>query len=73
MEINFTTNNKELSLKFPTMPGEKLIQGNLFSQSLLSQKKSNKFMKILDNINYRMGAGTIFYGSQGIKINLSNS
>ena len=70
--INFTINNKELSLKFPTMPGEKLIQGNLFSQSLLSQKKSNKFMKILDNINYRMGAGTIFYGSQGIKINLKN-
>ena len=70
--INFTINNKELSLKFPTMSGEKFIQGNLFSQSLLSQKKSNKFMKILDNINYRMGAGTIFYGSQGIKINLKN-
>ena len=55
--INFTINNKELSSKFHKMSGKKFIQGNLFSQNINNQKKSNNFMKILDNINYRMGAG----------------
>ncbi len=69
---NFTINNKELSLKFSTTPGEHFTQGSLFSQNLTNKKKTNISMEILDNINYRMGAGTVFYGSQGVKINLKS-
>jgi len=49
----------------PKVSDHSLIQGNLFNSNKNNQKKSNICMQLLDDINHKMGSGTLFYGSQG--------
>ena len=51
----------------PTVSEPCLIQGNLFNSNKDNQKKTNLCMQLLDDINLKMGSGTLFYGSQGVE------
>ena len=51
----------------PIVSDQCLIQGNLFNSNKDNQKKSNLCMQLLDDINLKMGSGTLFYGSQGVE------
>ena len=43
------------------------VQRDLFNSNNNNKKKSYLIMKLLDNIKNKMGSGTLFYGSQGVK------
>ena len=60
-------NIKFFSNGSPGVSDQHLVQGNLFNSNKSNQKKSKVFMQLLDNINYKMGSGTLFYGSQGVR------
>ena len=68
--INLNIHNVKLFNKvYSNVSDQCLIQGNLFSSNKNNQKKSNLCMQLLDNVNYKMGSGTLFYGSQGVQGN----
>ncbi len=58
---------------FCTDPEDYIIQGNLFDIKKQGKFSLDKQMDILDLINNKMGAGTLFYGSQGICKSKKNS
>ena len=72
--INITIYERKYNSKFYQDNIDKFSHVNFIQRDLFNsnnnKKKSHLTMKLLDNINNKMGSGTLFYGSQGVKKNI---